>query len=38
MHADSLEMEKQFSLVIHDNQIDSHQVSEIIDLAVGIGA
>ena len=38
IHADNLEEEHRFSLVINDCQIDSHQYTEIVDLAIGIGA
>ena len=38
VHAHSLEDEQQFSLIISDSQIDSPLATEIVDLAIGIGA
>ena len=36
--AQNLDEEHQFTLVIDDSQIDHHCFTEIVDLAVGIGA
>ena len=39
VHADSLqEEEQQFSLIIDDCQVDSHEATHMVDLAVGMGA
>ena len=38
IHADNLEEERKFSIVINDSQIDSPNNTEIVDLGVGIGA
>ena len=38
VHAQNLDEEHQFTIVIDDSQIDTHNMTEIVDLAVGIGA
>lgn len=38
VHAQNLDEEHQFTLVIDDSQVDSHTYTEIVDLAIGIGA
>ena len=38
VHADTLDEERKFSLILNDNQIDSPLTADIVDLAIGIGA
>ena len=38
LHADNLDEEHQFALVINDSQVDSQEYTEIVDLAIGLGA
>lgn len=38
LHADNLDEEHQFALVINDCQVDSQAYTEIVDLAIGLGA
>ena len=38
VYAQNLDEEQQFSLVINDNQVDSTEATEIVDLAIGLGA
>ena len=38
VHADSQDEERKFSLILNDSQIDSPNTSDIVDLAIGIGA
>ena len=37
-HANNLDEEHQFALIINDNQYDSPEYTEIVDLAFGLGA
>ena len=38
VHAQNLDEENQFTIVIDDSQVDSYSYTEIVDLAVGLGA
>ena len=38
MHAQNLDEEHQFTLVVDDSQVDSHLSTEIVDMAIGLGA
>lgn len=38
LHAENLEEDQKFQVVIEDSQYDSHNYTEIVDLSFGMGA